>query len=110
MADIITEIAALIGKPKVEELKRKMMALVSRPIPKKEYVVPEAAETADVLLHYYVALRAKQQLSKGQKSDDVNEAYTEQVFLVASKLLAVAINGFDELKPELVFLGKKALQ
>ena len=110
MTNIITEIAALIGKPKGAELKQKMMALISRPIPQKEYVVPEAAETADVLLHYYAALRAKQQLSKSQKSDDVNETYTEQVFLVASELLVVAANGFDESKPELIFLGKKALQ
>ena len=43
-------------------------------------------------------------------SDDVNETYTEQVFLVASELLVVAANGFDESKPELIFLGKKALQ
>jgi len=106
MSNIIMEIAAIIGKSEREELKMRLMDLISRPIPHIDYVIPEAVKTADILLHYYVSLRAKKKLSKGHEPDEWDEDYAEKVLLVASKLLIVAVNGFDEQKPELIFQEK----
>ena len=88
---LITETSELIGTNKKTELNTKLEELMKIPFSPLEYELPEAAKTADNLFHFYAALRATLvKMGYNEKLDN----YAEQVFLVASKMLVVALAGF----------------
>ena len=88
---LITETSELIGTNKNTELNTKLEELMKIPFSPLEYELPEAAKAADNLLHLYTALRA---MLVKMGYDEKLDNYAEQVFLVASKMLVVALAGF----------------
>lgn len=105
MSNIITEIAELIGHDEEKEKNRLLKELISRPVPEIKCTEPDALKTANYLLQYYAALKAREQMTQ------IHDPFAEQVLLVASRLLVVAAAGFDERsKPMLKFPGPRQVQ